>query len=227
MADYSDLIPANLRASVSDGTNLKPSITTSSYAGGTPAAAGDLKRSIAYADGTLKPSIANSAGIKASWLLAGSASPPVAAAGLTLIDSAEVSGGAVSSLSITVNLEAGKSYRIGMGLTTASGSAPTLRFNNQASGYLRGWFASGGGSGDDSSGPYLANANQTAAAFLGVGLLNSTPYAGGSIYLETSVNRAYPQWWYNSTETTVSTLVIVGSGNVLNNGTWLKCWRLD
>ena len=57
MADYSDLVPADLKPSLSDGTNLKPSITTDSYAGGTPTAAGEVKRSVVYADGTVKPSM--------------------------------------------------------------------------------------------------------------------------------------------------------------------------
>lgn len=84
MADYSDLDPTLLRPSVSDGTNLKPSITTNGYSGGTPSAATDLKRSICYADGTLKQSIADSVGVKASWLLSGSARPPTSPAVSTL-----------------------------------------------------------------------------------------------------------------------------------------------
>ena len=92
MADYTDLIPANLRASVSDGTNLKPSITTTAYGGGTPSAANEVKRSIMYADGTLKESIADADGLKASWLLPGSDRPPVPAnavydGGVLVVDS--------------------------------------------------------------------------------------------------------------------------------------------
>jgi PKD repeat protein len=72
MADYSDLIPANLRASLSDGTRLKPSITTSAYTGGTPSAANQVKRSVVYADGTVKPSMAYADGtLKPSVLIAG------------------------------------------------------------------------------------------------------------------------------------------------------------
>ena len=76
MADYSDLVPAYLRPSVSDGTRLKPSITTSNYSGGTPSAADEVKPSLMYADGTLKESVADAVGLKASWLLAGSPRPP-------------------------------------------------------------------------------------------------------------------------------------------------------
>ena len=71
MADYSDLDPTALRRSVSDGTRLKKSITTDLYTGGTPTAANQVKRSIMYADGTLKESIANASGLKPSWLVAG------------------------------------------------------------------------------------------------------------------------------------------------------------
>lgn len=114
MADYTDLDPTLLRASVSDGTNLKPSITTSSYGGGTPSAAADLKRSIAYADGTLKPSIADSIGVKASWLLAGSARPPGGAAAtypVAILAHQETSGTAGQTLTVgarrtrTINTE--------------------------------------------------------------------------------------------------------------------------
>lgn len=55
MADYSDLDPSILKASLTDGNgNLKPSITTSSYTGGIPSSAADLKASIRYPDGRLK-----------------------------------------------------------------------------------------------------------------------------------------------------------------------------
>jgi hypothetical protein len=54
MTDYSDLDPAALKPSLSDGTDLKPSITTDSYSGGTPSAPGDLKPSIVYPDGRVK-----------------------------------------------------------------------------------------------------------------------------------------------------------------------------
>jgi hypothetical protein len=57
VADYSDLDPAALRASLSDGTRLKKSITTDLYTGGTPSAANQVKPSIMYADGTLKESV--------------------------------------------------------------------------------------------------------------------------------------------------------------------------
>jgi len=73
MAQYSDLDPTRLKASLSDGTDLKPSITTSGYAGGTPAAVTDLKPSICYADGTLKQSIADDTDIKPGLLIAGAA----------------------------------------------------------------------------------------------------------------------------------------------------------
>ena len=69
MSDFSDLIPANLKPSVSDGVNLKPSITTSNYTGGTPTAANQVKPSIMYSDGRLKESVANELGIKPSLLL--------------------------------------------------------------------------------------------------------------------------------------------------------------
>ena len=72
MADYSDLDPAALRASLSDGTRLKKSITTDLYTGGTPSAANQVKPSIMYADGTLKESITYADGtLKPSWLIAG------------------------------------------------------------------------------------------------------------------------------------------------------------
>lgn len=73
MADYSDLDPTALRASLSDGTRLKKSITTDLYTGGTPSAANQVKPSIMYADGTLKESITYADGtLKPSWLIAGS-----------------------------------------------------------------------------------------------------------------------------------------------------------
>jgi hypothetical protein len=52
--DYSDLDPAILKPSLSDGTDLKPSITTDSYSGGPPSAPGDLKPSVVYPDGRIK-----------------------------------------------------------------------------------------------------------------------------------------------------------------------------
>jgi len=72
VADYSDLDPTALRASLSDGTRLKKSITTDLYTGGTPSAANQVKRSIMYADGTLKESVTYADGtLKPSWLIAG------------------------------------------------------------------------------------------------------------------------------------------------------------
>jgi hypothetical protein len=71
MAQYSDLDPTRCRPSVSDGTNLKPSLTTSGYSGGTPTAATDLKRSIVYPDGTLKQSIADATDLKRCMLKPG------------------------------------------------------------------------------------------------------------------------------------------------------------
>jgi hypothetical protein len=71
MAQYSDLDPTRCRPSISDGTNLKPSLTTSGYSGGTPAAATDLKRSIVYPDGTLKQSIADATDLKRCMLKPG------------------------------------------------------------------------------------------------------------------------------------------------------------
>ena len=76
MADYSDLDPTALRASLSDGTNLKKSITTALYTSGTPSAANQVKPSIMYADGTLKESITYADGtLKPSWLIHGGAAP--------------------------------------------------------------------------------------------------------------------------------------------------------
>jgi hypothetical protein len=71
VADYSDLDPTALRASLSDGTRLKKSITTDLYTSGTPTAANQVKPSIMYPSGTLKESVANAAGLKPSWLIAG------------------------------------------------------------------------------------------------------------------------------------------------------------
>ncbi len=69
MTDVNKLIPGSLKPSVSDGTNLKPSITTPNYGGGTPSAANEIKRSIVGADGNLKRSLVDSAGnLKSSWL---------------------------------------------------------------------------------------------------------------------------------------------------------------
>ncbi len=75
MADYSDLIPANLKPGLTtpDGQDLKPSLVTPLYTGGTPTAAdqfkpslrdagGNLKPGLVMGDGTLKPSVGVSLG---------------------------------------------------------------------------------------------------------------------------------------------------------------------
>lgn len=63
MANPSDLIPSQLKPAWVDADgNLKPSLTRSSYSGGTPTAASDLKPSLLKPDGTLKNSLLNAAG---------------------------------------------------------------------------------------------------------------------------------------------------------------------
>jgi len=331
MADYSDLVPAYLRPSVSDGTRLKPSITTSNYSGGTPSAADEVKPSLMYADGTLKESVADAVGLKASWLLAGSPRPPntapvassvaftgtqtvgetltrtysysdadgdsegssttqwyraddgsgtneaaisgatsatytlqaadegkfirvgvtpvaatgtspgteafssysgaIAAAGLTEVATTTVSGGAVSSMSITVNLVAGKSYRYGYGVERVSGTtAVTVEINNDATAgnYDRGNMD---GTSLADSNALLSNnpasAGDVATAFGAIGLLNATPYIVGQSTQVAASARAQAGSVINTNESTVATITIQGGSAEIANGSWLTCWRLD
>lgn len=54
MADYSDLIPGNLKPGAVSGSDLKPGLVTADYAGGTPSAADQIKAGLRNADGSLK-----------------------------------------------------------------------------------------------------------------------------------------------------------------------------
>lgn len=334
MADYSDLVPAYLRPSVSDGTRLKPSITTSNYSGGTPSAANEVKPSLMYADGTLKESVADAVGLKASWLLAGSPRPPntapvassvaftgtetvgetltrtysysdadgdsegssttqwyraddgsgtneaaisgatsstytlvsadegkfirvgvtpVAATGtspgteafssysgaivapsLTEVATTTVSGGAVSSISITVNLEAGKSYRFASGLYgTASALTSVIRINsdNANTDYRRGRIYSANLTGDNisqSAVPTLSLASGEEGSFMGaVGLLNSTPYFRVSGVQQTATSRNQQYGVFHVGESTVATIQAVSTSTNIANNSWLTCWRID
>lgn len=68
MPDYSDFDPANLKPHFVDKAGkLKPGVTTRLYSSGAPTDANQLKPSLLLnPDGTLKPSIANAAGLKRS-----------------------------------------------------------------------------------------------------------------------------------------------------------------
>lgn len=104
MADYSDLDPTALRASLSDGTRLKKSITTDLYTGGTPSAANQVKPSIMYADGTLKESITYADGtLKPSWLIAGSGGGGAVAEGKVLQVQQVTAGKATTSAVIALD----------------------------------------------------------------------------------------------------------------------------
>lgn len=59
--NWNQFRPANLRRCWHDGTNLKPSCTTSLYTGGNPTAANQLKRSVVDAAGNVKKSMTNAA----------------------------------------------------------------------------------------------------------------------------------------------------------------------
>jgi hypothetical protein len=67
--DFSHLVPIDLKPSVSDALNLKPSIVTPSYSGGTPKSASEVKPSIVYDSGFLKLGMVNNSKIKPSLLL--------------------------------------------------------------------------------------------------------------------------------------------------------------
>lgn len=61
MVDFSQLDPSRLKPGLTDGNgNLKPSLVTSSYAGGVPASASDLKPSLVYPDGRLREGLIES-----------------------------------------------------------------------------------------------------------------------------------------------------------------------
>jgi len=61
------LDPATLKHGLIIGSNLKPSLTSPTYAGGTPSSADDLKPSLTDSEGNLKPSLVNADGnLKAS-----------------------------------------------------------------------------------------------------------------------------------------------------------------
>lgn len=57
----SDLDPSVLKPSLSDGTNLKPSITTSAYTGGTPSSASEVKPGLLDGE-SLNPSLSDGSG---------------------------------------------------------------------------------------------------------------------------------------------------------------------
>lgn len=66
--DYRDLNPSILKPGLTtpDGLDLKPSLVTTAYSGGTPSAANQIKPSLRNADGSLKSSIANANLLKPS-----------------------------------------------------------------------------------------------------------------------------------------------------------------
>ena len=68
-SNVSLLDPSLLKPGLVDGANLKPSLVTTSYAGGTPSAASELKPGLVGADGNLKPSLVNADGSLKSGLL--------------------------------------------------------------------------------------------------------------------------------------------------------------
>ena len=165
-------------------------------------------------------------------VLGGSGGGSSPAAGLTLIDSAEVSGGAVSSLSITVNLEAGKSYRIGMAITgtnTYAGDSLLINSDSTAANYRRGYFLSSGSSADDSNLISVDNPGSGlfSAYYGGANLLNSTPSVNITGVYEAGSARAWFESAYSATESTLAVFTISRPNAGLADGTWLKCWRLD
>jgi hypothetical protein len=61
------LDPSTLKHGLITGSNLKPSLTSPTYSGGTPSSADDLKPSLTDSEGNLKPSLVNADGnLKAS-----------------------------------------------------------------------------------------------------------------------------------------------------------------
>jgi len=230
MADYTDLIPANLRASVSDGTNLKPSITTTAYGGGTPSAANEVKRSIMYADGTLKESIADADGLKASWLLPGSDRPPEGSgAWLTEVGSAYASSTATGLSTGTLSLDADKTYLFAVGADVQSGTTNTSVFM----------------SGDTTDANYAEGRVQTSAPTGGnYNLAPASGCANGGIvhmtgtiavvdgqlmFLATSNGGAlYADWkGFGGINASLTELNELEVDAPVDAGTWIKVWELE
>ena len=69
MATFADHDPSKLKPSwVDKNGDLKPSLVTNLYVGGTPTAANQVKPSLIYPDGRLREGIANELGLKRSLL---------------------------------------------------------------------------------------------------------------------------------------------------------------
>lgn len=228
MADYTDLDPTLLRASVSDGTNLKPSLTTSSYAGGTPAAAADLKPSIAYADGTLKESIADADGVKANWLLVGSARPP-AVASATLTEIASVTAGSsVSTLSTgAISLSTAKTYFWIAGVDMQAGSTQCdIHFdgNTTNSTYRKGYRTSVNTVGDVSFSAVCLPASGGTGSFWGMfTIVNGELYGIDASNGGASYNLLVEGFWHTGISS-VGELELTGN---FEAGTYLKLYEME
>ncbi|GAB5404318.1 MAG: hypothetical protein Aurels2KO_25490 [Aureliella sp.] len=72
MADHTDLIPANLKPGLTtpDGQDLKPSLVTPLYTGGTPTAVEQIKPSLRDSAGNLKPGLLDGDMLKRSLVSA-------------------------------------------------------------------------------------------------------------------------------------------------------------
>lgn len=125
MTDYSDLVPADLKESLSDGVNLKPSITTDQYTGGTPTNANQVKKSICYTDGTLKESICTANGLKASVLKANGGTDDFRIVSTTTVDAI---ASTISSGDITTT--AGKMYTAELVLAVNATSTLRVQVND-------------------------------------------------------------------------------------------------
>ncbi|QDV26919.1 hypothetical protein [Aureliella helgolandensis] len=69
MPDYSDLDPNRLKPGLTDGSgNLKPSLVTPDYTGGTPDSASEVKPSLIRPDGSLRPGLLLAGDLKPSLL---------------------------------------------------------------------------------------------------------------------------------------------------------------
>lgn len=152
---------------------------------------------------------------------------------MTSIAETTVSGGAVATMSLTLNLQEGKSYFFGYGVKIATSGAVHLEINADSTDAN---YALGGGDSTNTWGDSAVRFEAAATGSAGdisvghgrLGLYDSVPYVSVISLDDRATGRCNNYSVYSTTETTFASIRLSsGVASVMDNDSWLKVWRID